>query len=229
MQLKNKKAIVIGASGGIGEAISEALLKAGAQVCKQYRLNKPKAQEGFILLQADLASESTVQELLTNAQQKMNGLNIVVNCIGDFLFKPLYELSPEEFKKIIDSNLTLAYAICHHSAKLLRDSGEGRILNIGYATAEQLEAKPNILPYHIAKLGLVLLTKAYAQNQAQNKILVNCLSPGVVENTEAWPNTKIPLGRPAKLNEIAEAALFLLSSDYITGTNLQIDGGWRGR
>ena len=77
-------------------------------------------------------------------------------------------------------------------------------------------------------MGLILLTKAFAHTEASHKVLINCLSPAIVENTDYWPKTQIPLQRPAKLSEISNAALFLLKSDYITGFNLEIDGGWRG-
>jgi NAD(P)-dependent dehydrogenase (short-subunit alcohol dehydrogenase family) len=81
-------------------------------------------------------------------------------------------------------------------------------------------------------MGLILLTKSFAIDEAkqknQEKVLINCLSPGICENSHFLPQNEIPLGRPANLTEISEAAIFLLKSDYITGTNLEIDGGWRG-
>jgi NAD(P)-dependent dehydrogenase (short-subunit alcohol dehydrogenase family) len=238
MELKGKNALITGANGIIGAAIAKALAEAGVNLSLQYRNNHEKidtiinSQEKLGIsveaLQGDLQKASDSQNLVKEYFTKNAKLDILVNCLGDFSFKPLPELSPEEFRQNINSNLNIAFDLSHFALPHLRKSAQGRILHIGYATAIQLEAKTNILPYHIAKLGLVLLTKSLAKEEASNNILVNCLSPGIVEGSKYLPKNDIPLKRPAKATEIADAALFLLQSDYITGTNLEIDGGWRG-
>ena len=233
MQLKNKVAFITGATGGIAENIALSLAEEGVNLILQYRSNEAKAkaiasQTKGSILQTDLSTASQVSEALKNVWSVYGRLDILINCIGDFHFSPLSELKPETFSQIINSNLQIAYNLCHFALPYLKESSESRILNLGYATASQIEPKPNILPYHISKMGLILLTKAFAHTEASHKVLINCLSPAIVENTDYWPKTQIPLQRPAKLSEISNAALFLLKSDYITGFNLEIDGGWRG-
>jgi 3-oxoacyl-[acyl-carrier protein] reductase len=238
VNLKSKKALILGASGKIGQSIAAALASEGAEPCLQYNHNAGQLSDAVTqiknsgvncsILQANLSTQQGLQGLVNDYNQQFGKLDILVNCIGDFLQKPLQELTVNQFKAIMDSNLNIAYALAQGFLPLLRQGG-GRILFFGYASATTLEAKPSILPYHIAKLGLVLLTKALAQTEAANNILVNCLSPGIVESSKFWPEGKLPLGRPAKLNEISQAALFLIKSDYITGQNLEIDGGWRGK
>lgn len=235
MHLKNKTAFIAGATGSIGENIAFALAEQGVNLILHYRNNHEKAQEILAKMQSyKIQCCFTQAELndfnqIKNVFQIHNKFDILVNCIGDFHFQPLKELEPKKFQEIINSNLQIAYELCYCALPCLRANLEGRILNFGYANASQVEAKSNILPYHISKMGLILLTKSLAASEAENNILVNCLSPAIVENSKYWPKkNNFPLKRPAKLIEISEAALFLLKSDYITGSNLEIDGGWRG-
>lgn len=239
MKLKGKTALVTGATGGIGRAIAIALAASGANVCFQYRDRDEMAHGLLDELQSyavkahsvkiTLNDASSSKELIDECVQEFGSLDVLVNCIGDFLFKPLSEQTPQDFREIIHSNLNIAFDLCHYGLPHLRANKEGRIVNLGYSTATQIEAKPRILPYHIAKMGLVLLTKSFSYTEAENNVLINCVSPGIAENSIEVPTSKIPLGRPAKLAELADAVLFLLQSDYITGTNLEVDGGWRGR
>jgi len=239
MELKNKTALVTGATGGIGKTVAIALAERGVQVCFQYRDRDEVAHQLAENLKSygtkthsikrTLSDATSSQALIEECLQVFGGLDILVNCIGDFLFKPLQEQTPQDFRDIIHSNLNIAFDLCHYALPALRAKKEGRIVNLGYSTATQIEAKPRILPYHIAKIGLVLLTKSFSYTEAENNVLINCVSPGIAENSIEVPSSKIPLGRPAKLSEIADSVIFLLQSDYITGCNLEVDGGWRGR
>jgi NAD(P)-dependent dehydrogenase (short-subunit alcohol dehydrogenase family) len=245
MNISGRTALVVGASGKIGFAIAEALIEEGVNICCHFNHNQANIEQlvsvgkrkGIAIsqVQADLnysKDQKAVFTLINKSLELTGELNILVNCLGDFLQKPLPALIADEFRNIIESNLSLAFDLTQEALPHIKKSGAGRILHIGYATASQIEAKPSILPYHIAKMGLILLTKSFAIDEAkqknQEKVLINCLSPGICENSHFLPQNEIPLGRPANLTEISEAAIFLLKSDYITGTNLEIDGGWRG-
>jgi len=228
MELSGKKALIIGGGGGIGQCIAKALHAKGATVYIQYRNTKPDI--AYIrYLHADLSNSSSINALISEYIEQAINLDILINCLGDFLYKPLSDLQPSEFERIIHSNLQIAFEICHQALPYLRKAKNARILQIAFSGSTNLTAKPSILPYHIAKLGLILLTRSLAQTEASHSILANTLSPGIVENNQYDSAYSIPLDRSAKLSEIVEASLFLLCSDYITGADLQIDGGWLGK
>ncbi len=239
-QTYTKYILITGAGSQIAQNIAQEICLdpdfSNCHFLLQYRKNKPDFLINFLelqnikytLIKADLSQINNIQILVKAYIEPLEKLDILINCIGDFMQKPLNDLKSTEFRQIIDSNLNLVFDLYSLILPFLRKADGSRILSLGYATANQIEAKPSILPYHIAKMGLILLTKSFAKEEAANKVLINCLSLGICENTVHWPNNKLPLGRPAKLKEIAEAAVFLLKNNYITGLNLEIDGGWRG-
>lgn len=240
MDFKDKVVLITGSSGDIGSAIALELAKQGAKLCLQFNNNTKQAKStkeqilslggSASVFQANLFEPDETHKLIASVNKEYGQLDVLVNCIGDFLMKPLSQLTQKEFRNIIESNVSIAFDLCQSSLPLIRKSNKadkGKILNFGYANAAIIDAKPGILPYHIAKLGLILLTKSFAKEEAKNNVLVNCLSPGTVESSKYWPGFDTILGRPIKVPEIVEAALFLLKSDYLTGMNLEIDGGWK--
>jgi NAD(P)-dependent dehydrogenase (short-subunit alcohol dehydrogenase family) len=238
MQLKNKTALILGIGSQIAQDLALKLAEADCNLLLQYRSNYPDGLAQVLknypiqynFLQADLAQSQGTEKLFAQIGTQNQTLDFLINCIGDFAMQKQGEIPPARFKQIIDSNLNIAYEVCYAALPFLRRAEAGsRILNFGYALASQLEGKPRILPYHIAKLGLILLTKALAKQEITNGILINCLSPSIAENSAFFPEDSLPLGRPIALSEISEAALFLLQSDCLTGVNLEIDGGWRGK
>lgn len=225
---EHRIALVTGTGGGIAGAIVDRLAVEGIKVIAQYRQTPPTVQGPNIYpKQFNLQTYEDSQLLIEQCIQEFSQLDILVNCIGDFLMKPLVNTTPEEFRHILYSNLYTSYDLTHYAFPYLKRSHKPRILNIGFSSAQQITAKPSILPYHMAKMSISLLTKSFAQEGAENNILVNCLSPGIAENNQYPSSFPLPLKRPAKLTEIADAAWFLLSSDYITGIDLPIDGGWQ--
>lgn len=216
MNMNSKNALVLGAGGKIGSSIAETLKATGANVFSQTRKDK------------EFTDTESIKSFCEDILIKFDGkLDILVNCIGDFYFKPLEELKPEDFRNIIESNLSFAFDFCHFLLPSMRQNPEGgKILNIGFSGASNIQAKPNILAYHIGKLGLLLLTKSLAKTEAKNKILVNCLSLGVTEANNFECPVEIPLKRPCSLKEISETALFILNSNYMTGQEFSLDGGF---
>ncbi|MDX1921412.1 MAG: SDR family NAD(P)-dependent oxidoreductase [Candidatus Caenarcaniphilales bacterium] len=239
--LKNKKALVSGASGKLGQSICKSLAEEGIHLALHYRSNFSTVKElkdfaegkkvKALTFQADLSTQNSVEELIGSAQEGLGGIDFLINCVGDFLYKPLLELEVEEFRQIIDSNLTNVFALCKTALPHLRKSACGRIINIGYANATELTAKPSILPYHIAKLGLVLLTKSLAQKEketaAKKSVLINCISPGICEDSEFWPQMKPLANSLVKKKDLNQLILFLLGSETLTGCNFEIGGDWK--
>ena len=234
--LKDKVALVTGSSCGIGKAILLALADHGYKVIlhcfkscnKTNRLVKDLKLKGvdISVYPCDLTKEKEVSKLFKKIKNKYHKLDILINNVGNYLKKPLEKLKPNEWHRIINSNLNLTYYCIHYSLPLIRKSKKGRIINIGYASTGQITAKPQILPYQIAKTGILLMTKAYALTEAKNKILINMISPGVMENSVHFPKKEIPLKKQGSLNELAKLVIQTLENKYITGAHIEYAGGF---
>jgi NAD(P)-dependent dehydrogenase (short-subunit alcohol dehydrogenase family) len=233
--LKGKVALITGSTGGIGKAILLALAKEGCKVIIHSHKNnsdlkallkviKPKYKNPFYI--ADLTKEKEVEKLFKEIKKDHKKLDILVNNVGNYLKKDLSKLTVSEWHNIIDSNLNITFYCTYFSLPLLRKNSSGRIINIGFASTGQIVAKPGILPYQIAKTGILLMTKAYAKTEGKNDILINMISPGVMENSLSKPLDDIPLGKLGRLEGIAELAVQTIKSDYITGTNIEYAGGF---
>lgn len=232
-----KTALVTGSSDGIGRAIAQALARANFDVIVHYRASKDKALETVcelealgvraVALQADLTKPEEAENLVIKAQRAFDGLGVLVNNVGNYVRKPLLETSLVEWHDILNSNLGAAFYTCRSSIPLMREAGYGRIVNIGFAGAENLLARPGIVPYAIAKTGILILSRSLAKSEAAHGISVNVVAPGVIENSVSKPVNEIPAGRLGTLEEVSEAVLyFVRSSAYITGQVLEVAGGF---
>ena len=233
---KNKIALVTGSSGGVGKAILIELIKKGCTVILHYLKDSKKAKQtlkelkniggDFTAYQSNLTNEVEVKKLVRNMQKNYIRLDIPVNNVGNYFQKNLTELKIKDWHYIIDSNLTSTYYCTHYALPLLRKSKAARIVNIGYASSGQMVAKPSILPYQISKTGILLMTKAYALNEAKNKILINMISPGIMENTKYKPEKEIPLNKKGKLKDLAKLVIQTIENDYLTGVHIEFAGGF---
>jgi NAD(P)-dependent dehydrogenase (short-subunit alcohol dehydrogenase family) len=180
-----------------------------------------------LCLQADLRNASQAQHLVTQTHQTFKRLDVLVNNVGNYHYGPLKDLSIETWHEMFASNLHATFYTCQTAVPLMHPTG-GRIVNLGYAGAEHLVARPNIAAYSIAKTGVILYSKALAKAEIKNNITVNVVSPGVIENSLSQPLSEIPIGRSGKLDELVSAVLFFVSPEasYITGTTLEVAGGW---
>lgn len=232
----DKVALVTGSSRGIGRAILLALARNGCDVILQYFRQSPEAKKticdlkstksNFSIFPTDVTNELEVKRLFHRIQKKYKKLDILINNVGSYLKKPLDKLTTNEWHKVINSNLHSAFYCTYYSLPLLKRSKFGRIINIGYASTGQIVAKPKILPYQIAKTGVLLMTKAYAVTLAKNNILVNMISPGVMENSIYRPKKEIPLKKTGSLEGLTKLILQTIESDYTTGAHIEYAGGF---
>src|SRR5690606_19577725 len=149
---------------------------------------------GAVSLSADVTVESEARGLVEAAHDEFGRLDVLVNNVGNYHQGPLDELTGEIWREMFASNLDATFFTCQQALPHLRRApAGGRIVNIGYAGAEQVRARPSIAPYSIAKTGVILYSKALAKAEAANGVTVNVVSPGVMENSVSKPLQEIPM------------------------------------
>lgn len=236
--MSGRGALVTGAAVGIGRGIALGLAGAGFDVAVHYRSSRAEAEAvraeaeqlgvSAVALQADLRDRPAATELVREAHEALGGLAVLVNNVGNYVYRPLDELTLEEWDDVLETNLDATFTTCRAAVPLLRAGGGGRIVNIGYAGTQSLVARPGLTVYAIAKTGVVLLTKAIARAEAANGITANVVAPGVIENSRTQPLAEIPLGRVGRIDEVVAAVLYFASpeAEYVTGQVLEVAGGW---
>ncbi len=232
-------ALVTGSAKGIGKAILLALAADGYDVMVHYHRSRAEAEAvaaaaaahgaHSVTVAADVTVEAEARNLVDAAYSLFGRLDVLVNNVGDYHHGPLADLSSEVWHDMFASNLHSTFYTCQRAVPYLRLAPNGgRIVNIGYAGAEQIRARPSIAAYGIAKTGVILYSKALALAEAANGLTVNVVSPGVAENSVSAPHKELPMGRVARLDEVVAAVRYLLSpaADYVTGITLEVAGGW---
>lgn len=189
MDLQNKIAIVTGGTKGIGRAIAEELLKAGAKVfvCARNRDELKRAVEEMSELGqvegelCDMRSFEQVKMMLDECERKFGGVDVLVNNAGIGIFKSVEELTPEEFQAVLETNLFGVFYACHAAIPLMKRRGGGYIINI--SSLAGANAHPRMAAYNASKFGLNGFSEALMQEVRHDNIKVSYIMPGSV-NTE---------------------------------------------
>lgn len=246
LSLAGRKALVTGASRGIGRAIATTLAARGATVAINYNSSEGPAAELKAEIEAAGGTAITIGFDVGNAEaatagvkqtvEQLGGLDILVNNAGISIDSLLMRASIDDFQKILRINLEGALSCSKAAARhLLKARTAGRIINISSVVGEQGNAGQSM--YAASKAGLLGMTKSLAQELASRGVTVNAITPGFIETdmTEASVQgkardallAKIPLGRIGQATEVAEAVAFLASpaAGYITGHVLRVNGG----
>ena len=238
--LNGKKALVTGASGGIGAAIARKLHKNGAIVTlsgtRTEPLMKLKEELGHnsLVSECDLSNGDEVGKLIQTVSSQMGGLDILINNAGLTMDNLLMRMSDEQWQKVIEVNLSATFKLCKDSLRGMIKSRWGRIINISSVVA--LTGNPGQGNYSASKAGVIALSKSLAFEVASRGITVNCVAPGFIKTSMTEILTedqnkqilnKIPVGRMGDVEEIATGVAFLASPEasYITGSTLNINGG----
>jgi len=233
-----KIALVTGAAKGIGRTIALTLAQQGFDVAVHYHRSETAAQQTVadlrahqvqaIALAADVTHPPAVQTLVDTVVEKFGGLSVVVNNVGNYCKRPIDELTIAEWHEILDTNLNATFYVTQAALPHLKAAGWGRIINLGFAGAQNLIARTQITPYAIAKTGVILYTKALAKQLAAHQITANVVAPGVIETSVSQPLTQIPIGRMATVQEVAQVVDFLVAPEagYYTGQVIEVAGGW---
>ncbi|PZA06400.1 MULTISPECIES: bifunctional dihydropteridine reductase/dihydrofolate reductase TmpR [unclassified Meiothermus] len=231
-----RAALITGSAKGIGKAILLALAREGFDVAVHYKTSEPEAeatrQEAEALgvrsikLQADVTKPEEASRLVNTAASRLGGVHVLVNNVGDYLKKPIEECRPQEWQRMLDSNLNATFYVTQAAVPHMLEAGWGRVVNLGFAGVQYLLARPDITAYAIAKTGVILYSKALAKRLASRGVTVNVVSPGIAENSVSKPVGEVPMGRLATLEELARAVLFFVREGYVTGQVIEVAGGW---
>jgi NAD(P)-dependent dehydrogenase (short-subunit alcohol dehydrogenase family) len=245
--LKDKSALVTGASGGIGRVLAVALAEAGAMVAvhgtnpgriEDTRQVIQKAGGRCMAVAARLESVGECQRLVNEARRELGRLDILIHCAGTNRRRPIDKLDAEDFEHIVAVNLRSTLFVCQQVHPIMRDQGGGKIITIGSVTAS--EGLGGVSIYGATKAAVAQLTKTMALEWARDNIQVNCLAPGFIvtpltevglwsdPHRKQWLLERIPARRPGRPEELVGAALLLASnaSSYLTGQIINVDGGY---
>lgn len=238
--LTGKKALVTGATGGIGGAIAKALHAHGAHVGISGR-NEEKLKalaaelgERVSILPADLSKSEGIDGLVKAAEEAMGQIDILVNNAGLTRDNLSMRMKDEEWQEVIDVNMTATFKLAKAVQRGMMKRRDGRIINI--ASIVGVTGNPGQCNYVASKAGMIGWSKAMAQEIASRGITINCIAPGFIatamtdalnEDQKAKINATIPAGKMGTSEDIAAAAVYLASNEaaYVTGQTIHVNGG----
>jgi NAD(P)-dependent dehydrogenase (short-subunit alcohol dehydrogenase family) len=240
MRLKNKRAVVIGGSSGIGLSIAEGFAREGARTAiigrRQEKVDAALASlNGSATgLAADMRGAKACAQALDKIAAELGGIDVLVNSQGITVISPSSELSEADYNRVIDTNLNSIFFSCQAAYRHMRGKG-GAIISIASLAGHR--GWPLAAPYAASKHGVLAFTRTLATEWAADKIRVNSISPGYfrTELTSvlkpervALATSRTPMGRFGDLPELQGAAIFLASEEasYVTGADIPVDGGF---
>lgn len=230
-------ALVTGSAQRTGRELALWLARIGVRVAIHYRASADTAKAtlaecnaltpGCTMLAGDLRDPAQAEHVVQKSASELGGLHLLVNNVGNYLRKDLFELTPDEWRDQLESNLYTAYWCMRAAVPIMRQQAFGRIVNLGYAAGERSTFNRLTVPYHIAKTGLATLTRSAAAALAKSGVTVNTIGVGILENSIVKPINP-PAGRFARYEDLCHALGFFLSpqSDHINGTQIDVSGGW---
>jgi NAD(P)-dependent dehydrogenase (short-subunit alcohol dehydrogenase family) len=227
----------------IGATVALALAQAGVDIALVYNRSRSEAEETAaaarklgcraFLVQADVSSEEACNHAVAATVRDMGRLDILINMASLYVAKPFASLTAADWDRQLAVDLRAAFLFSHAAAPIMKKHGGGRIVNFAdWVAASARPRYPGYVPYYVAKSGVKALTEVLALELAADQILVNAIAPGPIlappemsrEESDAVVKST-PLGRWGGEEEIAKAVMFLVSSDFVTGETIRVDGG----
>lgn len=245
--VKGKVVLISGSTRGLGLSIAKGFVDAGATVI----INGRKQSDVNAIVQQikdhggqaygaafDVTIKDDVISSVKKIEQEVGPINVLINNAGIHRRNPLEELSLEDWKTVLDVNLTSAFTLSQAVFPYMKKRNSGKVINITSLNAEK--ARPNIANYSAAKGGLKMLTKSMATEWGPYNIQTNAIGPGyfqtdmtetLVQNPEFnnWVKSEVPLQRWGVPEELIGTAIYLASSasNYVNGHTIYVDGGWQ--
>tara|TARA_E500000178_G_scaffold331427_1_gene364312 strand:+ start:872 stop:1603 length:732 start_codon:yes stop_codon:yes gene_type:complete len=239
MNLKNKKILITGATGGIGNSMVEKFNNLGASIIatgtNEEKLNDLKKNYPNIIIEKfNLDEHDKIEKFIENATNKLNGLDILVNNAGITLDNLSIRLTTENWQKVLNINLTSSFLMCKFAIKKMLKNKYGKIINITSIVGHT--GNLGQANYSASKAGIIAFSKSLALEYAKKNININCVSPGFIKtemtdkiNEEFKKNliSKIPSGYLGSGEDVSNCVAFLASdmAKYINGETIHVNGG----
>jgi len=239
IDFKNKKILITGATGGIGgelvkkfDSLGGDILATGTNTEKLDRLKK--LYSNIKVKKFDISEHSRIEEFVENVTLELGGLDIIINNAGKTSDNLSLRMKDEEWKKIIDINLTSTFLLTKYSIKKMLKNKFGRVVNITSVVGHTGNAGQT--NYAASKAGIIGMSKSFAAEYARKNITVNCVSPGfiisdmtmnIAEKVKLYLTSKIPMGKLGTGEDVSNCVAFLSSNEasYITGETIHVNGG----
>ena len=239
IDLKNKKILITGATGGIGNGLVKKFHESGCVIfatgTNEDKLNKLKKEFNNIYIEKfKLDNHKEIEKFIDDAHKKLNGIDILVNNAGITLDNLSIRLTEENWKKVLDINLTSTFLMCKFVIKKMLKNKKGKIINISSIVGHT--GNLGQANYSASKAGIVAFSKSLAIEYAKKNININCVSPGFIqtEMTEKIDEefkklliNKIPSGHLGTTEDVSNCVAFLASdmANYINGETIHVNGG----
>ena len=239
INFKGKKILITGATGGIGYALVKKFLSLDGTVLatgtNTEKLDSLKKEfPNLNVLKFDISDHSKVEEFIENVASQMVGLDVLVNNAGITMDNLSLRMKDEEWKKVIDINLSSTFYLCKYAIKKMIKNKYGRIVNITSIVGHT--GNLGQTNYSASKAGIVAMSKSLAIEYAKKNITINCVSPGfiqskmtdkIVESIKAVLTSRIPMSKLGTGEDVSNTVAFLSSdaASYITGETIHVNGG----
>lgn len=242
MELSGRAVLITGGKR-IGAVIARELARRGASIALSYARSRDEAEAAAdevralgataVTLQADVSVAEACRPLVDQAATALGRLDVLINMASVYTSKPFADLTLDDWQGPMDVDLRAAFLCASAAVPHMRRQGTGRIINFSDWLARSGRPRyPGFLPYYVAKSGVIALTEALALELAADQILVNAIAPGPIvappgttPEEHATVERATPLGRWGGEPEIAKVVVSLVTSDFITGETIRVDGG----
>ncbi len=232
----DKVALVTGAAKGLGKNVAISLAKDGFSVAVHYKTSATEAKRvaseigtvsRSLVVCGDLTEEDDVKQVFDAVNNKFGRLDLLINNVGNFLYKEFGQTSNSEFRDVFESNIYSTLYCSRAAFKIMRNQKSGHVINIGSVGADKFTIREKSIPYFLAKNAVYVLTKAMAWEEARNGIHVNMVSPASMRE-DIFKKEDFPMGRAAMPKDVVSAIRFLISPEayYINGANVEVAGGF---
>jgi len=239
INFKNKKILITGATGGIGNSIVKKFVSLEGDVLAT-GTNSEKLEElrsnypNISVLKFDISEHERIEEFVENVNSQLKGIDVIINNAGITRDNLSLRMKSEEWQKVIDTNLTSTFYICKHGIKKMLKNKYGRIVNVTSIVGHTGNLGQS--NYSASKAGMIAMSKSLAIEYAKKNITINCVSPGfiqskmtenIVESIKVALTSKIPMSRLGTGEDVSNAVAFLSSdsASYITGETIHVNGG----
>ena len=239
INFKNKKVLITGATGGIGNALVNKFVSLGGNVfgtgTKSEKLDLLKKQYPNIKIRKfNIANHAEIEEFIENVSLELGGIDILINNAGMNLDNLSIRIKDEEWKKVIDINLTSTFLLSKNAIKKMIKNKFGRIVNITSVVGHSGNIGQS--NYSASKAGIIGMSKSLAMEYAKKNITINCVSPGfivsdmttnIADKIKLYLTSRIPMGKLGSGEDVSNCVAFLSSDQaaYVTGETIHVNGG----